>query len=119
MKQITSALELFEAANIYSRLTPEVIRTASRNQKGCNHPNRAQFIGMEKNGDVWVYGCNPSSIRSGSVQPGYKIDLQANSACWDGMWAAPHEHIGKLNPEHYDWQQMLFPIDDNFYPLGE
>lgn len=119
MQKITNALELFNAAKIYSRLTPEVIRNASRNHNGCDKPNRAQFIGMEKSGDVWVYGFNPASIRSGSIEPGYKIELVADAGCWDGMWSTVHEHIGKLNPEHYDWQQMLFPIDDSFYPLGE
>lgn len=111
---ITNALELFNAAKIHSRHTPDKIRNKSLNHTGHDFNNKPQFIGMEADGRVWAYGINPACLVSGAVTEDHQIALTAESGMWGSMYSTPHEHIGKLNPIDYNWMEMLFPIDDSF-----
>lgn len=121
MHQITNALELFNAAiESGSYLTAQIVRESSRNHDGKQYINRAQFIAMQSDGRVYTFGLNPASLNSGRAKEGQAIELQqVSDGSWDADCATVFQYIGEIDADLYDWRVMCFPIDDNFYPLGE
>lgn len=121
MHQITNALELFKAAvskDYY--LTPEIVRCSNHNHHGKQFTNRAQFIAMESDGRVFTYGINPASLISGRATEGQSINLKhLTCGYWDADCANILHFVGEIDPTHLDWTEMVFPIDDNFFPLED
>lgn len=123
MNQITNALELFNAANDYpDTVTAQLVRKQSRNHPGHYFNNRAQFIAMDDDGQVFAYGLNPASLIAGDSKEGDELDMRFEDGCWCAMNGTVARYIGTLKGELRELitsKAACFPIDDNFYPLGE
>lgn len=123
MHQITNALELFNAANDYpDTITAQRVRKESRNHTGYYFTNRSQFLAMDNNGQVFAYGLNPASLIAGDSKEGDALEMEWDSGQWSALNGTVAQYIGTLKGElRYliTSKAACFPIDDNFYPLGE
>jgi hypothetical protein len=123
MQQITNALELFNAANDYGdSVTPKDVRIESRNHVNHHFINRAQFIAMDSDGKVYTYALNPASLIHGDSKEGDSVEMEWENDYWCAMNGTVARYIGTLKGELRELitsKAACFPIDDNFYPLGE
>lgn len=119
--QITNALELFNAANDYpGKVTAKELRNESRNHQGFNFTNRAQFLAMDNDGQVFAYGLNPASLIDGDSKEGDKVEMELDRGIWCAVNGTVARYIGTLKGELRELithNAACFPIDDNFAEL--